>query len=74
MTSNQTSLRFFGVQDADPHALDNERVCVLGYGNLGRAISLNLRDAGVAHLVVGNVEPVSVSWGGWVSTALRGRG
>lgn len=55
MTSNQTPLRFFGAQDADPHALDNERVCVLGYGNLGRAICLNLRDAGVAPLVVGNV-------------------
>ena len=55
MTSNQTSLRFFGAQDADPRALDNERVCVLGYGNLGRAISLNLRDAGVTGLVVGNV-------------------
>ena len=55
MTSNQTSLRFFGAQDADPRALDNERVCVLGYGNLGRAISLNLRDAGVPSLVVGNV-------------------
>jgi ketol-acid reductoisomerase len=55
LTSNQTPLRFFGAQDADPHALDNERVCVLGYGNLGRAISLNLRDAGVAPVVVGNV-------------------
>jgi ketol-acid reductoisomerase len=55
MTSNKTSLRYFGTQDVDPHALDGERVCVLGYGNLGRAISLNLRDAGVARLVVGNV-------------------
>ena len=55
MTSNETSLRFFGAQDADPHALDNERVCVLGYGNLGRAVCLNLRDAGVAGLIVGNI-------------------
>jgi ketol-acid reductoisomerase len=55
LTSNKASLRFFGAQDADPHALDNERVCVLGYGNLGRAVSLNLRDAGVTRLVVGNV-------------------
>jgi ketol-acid reductoisomerase len=30
-------------------------VCVLGYGNLGRAICLNLRDAGVAPLLVGNI-------------------
>jgi len=30
-------------------------MCVLGYGNLGRAICLNLRDAGVAPLLVGNI-------------------
>jgi ketol-acid reductoisomerase len=55
LTSNDSSLRFFGLRDADPHALDNERICVLGYGNLGRAICLNLRDAGLAGLVVGNI-------------------
>jgi ketol-acid reductoisomerase len=54
LSSNQTSLRFFGVQDADPHALDCERVCVLGYGNLGRAACLNLRDSGL-DLLVGNI-------------------
>jgi ketol-acid reductoisomerase len=55
LTSNKSELRFFGMQDADPHALDNERVCVLGYGNLGRAVCLNLRDAGLAGFVVGNI-------------------
>ena len=55
MTSKHSSLRFFGTRDADPQALDNERVCVLGYGNLGRAICLNLRDAGVSPLLVGNI-------------------
>ena len=54
MTSQHDTLRFFGAQDADPQALDSERVCVLGYGNLGRAVCLNLRDAGVSPLVVGN--------------------
>ncbi len=55
MASNNETLRFFGTRDADPHALDDERVCVVGYGNLGRTMSLNLRDAGVPHLVVGNI-------------------
>jgi ketol-acid reductoisomerase len=55
LTSKHSSLRFFGRQDADPQALDDERVCVLGYGNLGRAICLNLRDAGVTPLLVGNI-------------------
>jgi ketol-acid reductoisomerase len=54
-SSLDTTLRFFGPQDADPGALFEERVAVLGYGNLGRAVALNLRDAGVPHLVVGNV-------------------
>ncbi len=55
MASNNEALRFFGTRDADPRALDDERVCVVGYGNLGRTMSLNLRDAGVPHLVVGNI-------------------
>jgi ketol-acid reductoisomerase len=50
-----TALRFFSAQDADPHALDDERVAVIGFGNLGRAIAFNLRDAGVAQLVIGNI-------------------
>jgi ketol-acid reductoisomerase len=55
-SSKDSTLRFFGRQDAEPGALTEERVAVLGYGNLGRAVTLNLRDAGVPHLVVGNVE------------------
>jgi ketol-acid reductoisomerase len=49
------SLRFFTVEDVDPEALKGERVAVLGYGFLGRAFALNLRDAGVDSLVVGNI-------------------
>ena len=44
MTSQNTSLRFFTAQDADPNALAGERVAVLGYGYLGRAFALNLRE------------------------------
>jgi ketol-acid reductoisomerase len=55
LTSKNPSFRFFTTRDADPHALDGERVAVLGYGNLGRAAALNLRDSGVAPLLVGNI-------------------
>ena len=55
MTPESRSLQFFSAQDAEPHALDGERVTVLGYGNLGRAAALNLRDSDVAPLVVGNI-------------------
>lgn len=33
--------------DADPRALDGQRVAVVGYGNQGRSWALNLRDSGV---------------------------
>lgn len=37
--------------DADTAALDGQTVAVLGYGNLGRPVALNLRDTGVEVLV-----------------------
>ena len=55
MTQETRSLRFFSAKDAEPLGLEGERVAVLGYGNLGRAVALNLRDSSVAPLVVGNV-------------------
>ena len=55
MTSINSSFRFFTARDAEAHSLDGERVAVLGYGNLGRAAALNLRDSGVAPLSVGNI-------------------
>ncbi len=54
MTSNQT-LRFFTEADARPNALAGERIAVLGYGHLGRSLALNLRDAGLGHLTIGNI-------------------
>jgi ketol-acid reductoisomerase len=44
---------FFSRDDADLAALNGATVGVLGYGNLGRSIALNLRDSGVT-VVVGN--------------------
>ncbi len=53
--TNPTALRLFTEKDADPHALDGERIGILGYGHLGRPFALNLRDSGVKNLVIGNV-------------------
>lgn len=44
---------FYRRDDADPTALVGSTVAVLGYGNLGRSIALNLRDSGV-DVVIGN--------------------
>lgn len=41
--------------DANPAALDDQHVAILGYGNLGRAMALNLRDSGLV-VVVGNAD------------------
>jgi ketol-acid reductoisomerase len=55
MTLDSSSIRFFTAQDAIPGALEGERVAVLGYGHLGRPFAMNLRDSGIASLVVGNI-------------------
>lgn len=48
-------VRFYTEADADPTALKDATVCVVGYGNLGASIAANLRDAGLS-VVVGNVD------------------
>ena len=55
-TTNPSPVRLFTIKDAIPGALKGERIAVLGYGNLGRAFTLNLRDSGAAPLVIGNIE------------------
>lgn len=46
---------FYREQDADPRALQGQCVAVIGYGNLGRSMALNLRDGGLP-VVVGNID------------------
>ena len=46
---------FYREADADPHALDGAQVCVVGFGNLGASMALNLRDAGLA-VTIGNID------------------
>lgn len=49
-------MKHFTLEHAPQDALAHERIAVIGYGNLGRAFALNLRDAGVPRLVVGNID------------------
>ncbi len=54
MTQSRTAV-FYRERDADPDALVGQSVVVVGYGNLGRSMALNLRDSGV-RVLVGNVD------------------
>jgi len=45
---------YYGTHDADPSGLDGLTVAVVGYGNVGRPLALNLRDSGVK-VRVGNI-------------------
>jgi ketol-acid reductoisomerase len=46
---------FVDASEADAGALAGSTVAVVGYGNLGRSIALNLRDSGVS-VIVGNLD------------------
>lgn len=48
-------ITFFRAGDADPEALAGQTIAVIGYGNLGRSVALNLRDSGL-EVVVGNID------------------
>ena len=47
--------RFIQEAEADLDCLEGKRIAVVGYGNLGRSLSLNLRDSGVGPLVIGEL-------------------
>ena len=47
--------RYILEPDADLTALAGKRVAVVGYGNLGRPVALNLRDSGICTIVVGEL-------------------
>ncbi len=56
MPDSNPSIRCFTQTDADPDALQGERIAVLGYGHLGRPFAQNLRDSGAPSIVIGNIE------------------
>ena len=47
--------RIYREQDANLLRLQNQRVAVIGYGNFGRPVALNLRDSGI-DVIIGNVQ------------------
>ena len=55
MNSQKPATRCFTARDVIPHALEGERIAVLGYGHLGQPFALNLRDSSVITLVIGNI-------------------
>ena len=50
-----SGVTFYREQDADPAALRGTCVAILGYGDLGRSLALNLRDGGL-DVVVGDID------------------
>ncbi len=52
--SDEPRVCFYRIEDADPHVLSGQSIAVVGYGNLGRPVALNLRDSG-QRVAVGNV-------------------
>src|SRR6266545_1622264 len=53
--AEQQAVTFYRHADADPDGLSGQTVAVIGYGNLGRSMALNLRDSGLA-VTVGNAD------------------
>ena len=45
------ALTIYREEDADPEALRDSRIAIIGYGNQGRAHALNLRDSGMTVIV-----------------------
>ena len=50
-----SDIRFIQETDADLGFLEDRRIAIVGYGNLGRSVSLNLRDSGVGPLLIGEL-------------------
>ena len=57
--TQQAEPRFVHDADADLGFLESKTLAVIGYGNLGRPLSLNMRDSGVGPIVVGEVPGAS---------------
>jgi len=43
-------------KDADMHLLNDRRIGIIGYGNQGRAQSMNMRDSGIANILIGTAK------------------
>src|SRR6266536_2862055 len=57
--AEQPAVTFYREGDADPDGLSGQTIAVVGYGNLGRSMALNLRDSGLT-VTVGTADDVYV--------------
>jgi len=53
--NQQCEPRYLREADADLSALENRNIVIVGYGNLGRPLALNLRDSGVSSVTVAEI-------------------
>jgi len=57
--NENSKIRFYNEDDGDVSILAEKTICIVGYGNLGRPLALNLRDSGVGSVIVGNIRDQS---------------
>jgi ketol-acid reductoisomerase len=53
-------IQFYHAEDGDLGVLAGKAIAVIGYGNLGRPLALNMHDSGIRSLIIGNVR--NQSW------------
>ena len=53
--NQQYEPRYLQESDADLSVLESRNVVIVGYGNLGRPLALNLRDSGVSSVTVAEI-------------------
>lgn len=53
--AQRSELRFILEADGDLRFLADKQIAVVGYGNLGRSLSLNMRDSGIGTIIVGEL-------------------
>jgi len=53
-------IQFYHEEDGDLEILAEKTIGVIGYGNLGRPLALNMRDSGMRSIIVGNIR--NESW------------
>ena len=57
--NDKSEIRFYHEEDGDLNVLAGKTIGVVGYGNLGRPLALNMRDSGVNTIIVGSIRDAS---------------
>ena len=58
--NEEGEIQFYHENDGDLDVLAEKTIGIIGYGNLGRPLALNIRDSGVPSIIVGNIH--NQSW------------